>query len=131
MKIKHSFSGWWLPGMMVLALSGCGKASFESKLETAKENKGTEEGRAYDKAMEKKLGNREVARAMIVCYSENPDTRSDLEGFFEIESEKEYTVALRPEGKFATCMERAYSGQTLPTPPDTPYLSHLEFKADL
>lgn len=130
MKRTTVLAGWWLPGIVVLGLAGCGEKSFESKLETAKENKSTEEGRAYDTALGKSLSNKTVARAVIVCYSDNPGTRSDLEGFVEIESAKEYTVALRPESQFSRCMERAYAGQSLPTPPDTPYLNHMEFDAD-
>ena len=131
MKRTKILAGWWLPGIVMLGLAGCGEKSFESKLETAKGNRNSEEGAAYDEALGKAMNNEKVARAVLTCYRDNASTRIDLEGFFEIESEKEYAVALRPEGKFATCMERAYGGRTLPTPPDTPYLNHVEFKADL
>jgi hypothetical protein len=108
-------------------IAACGREpQFDESYAKARENLHTPAGAQYDKQLAIFVRNLSgLSLALEDCVAKNPG-KGEVHGYFEFKSATEYRVVLRPEDGFAACITVELQNQSVPAPPQVPYLSPFD-----
>ena len=100
---------------------------FDAVLARAKANEHSEH--AYDEALARHFGaSPGLVAAMNGCMVEAD--RGNLQGYFEFAEDGGYRLVLRPQTRFAACLERAFADRDPPAPPRRPYVHGFTYTVE-
>jgi hypothetical protein len=108
-------------------LAACDRPpQFDENYAKAKENMRTPAGAQYDRQLSLFVQNLSgFSLALEDCVTKNPG-KGEVHGYFEFASATEYRVVLRPDDGFAACITIELQNQSVPAPPQVPYLSPFD-----
>jgi hypothetical protein len=121
------------PILLLLAAALAGPAAaadvvFDANYRSARDNAGTLEGAAFDRALGAAMeGSQRLRPATAACLEQHAGSRSNLHGYFQFAATGGYQVVLRPKSAFSDCMESALEGYELPKPPAFPWYNVFTF----
>lgn len=125
---------YWLliaPAILTAAFAAsAANLDFEANFRMAIDAGATEEGAAYDRALERYFfALPELTSGIVRCVEASSSTPR-VRGYFYFGATGSYRLFLKPESAFSECLETVFDGKSPPTPPKRPYLNPFTLGID-